>query len=262
MRPVRILFVTPEFGDFVKVGGLGEVSAALPRALGRLCDIRVLVPGYRRVVSRPEPIEIVGACNAFAGLPACSIGRLRTADGMTVYVVLSSELYDRDGTPYLNDKGRDWQDNDIRFGRFAAAAADLAQGLVDADWKPDLVHVNDWHSALVPAYLHWRSAGVPTILTIHNLAYQGLFPRDTLARIGAPPSAFDINGLEFYDKVSFLKAGLVYASHLTTVSATYADEITTPQLGCGLDGLLRLRAERRQLTGILNGVDGGFAHLS
>jgi starch synthase len=203
MRPVRILFVTPEFGDFVKVGGLGEVSAALPRALGRLCDIRVLVPGYRRVVSRPEPIEIVGACNAFAGLPACSIGRLRTADGMTVYVVLSSELYDRDGTPYLNDKGRDWQDNDIRFGRFAAAAADLAQGLVDADWKPDLVHVNDWHSALVPAYLHWRSAGVPTILTIHNLAYQGLFPRDTLARIGAPPSAFDINGVEFYDKVSF-----------------------------------------------------------
>jgi starch synthase len=255
MRPVRILFVTPEFGDFVKVGGLGEVSAALPRALGRLCDIRVLVPGYRRVVSRPEPIEIVGACNAFAGLPACSIGRLRTADGMTVYVVLSSELYDRDGTPYLNDKGRDWQDNDIRFGRFAAAAADLAQGLVDADWKPDLVHVNDWHSALVPAYLHWRSAGVPTILTIHNLAYQGLFPRDTLARIGAPPSAFDINGVEFYDKVSFLKAGLVYASHLTTVSATYADEITTPQFGCGLDGLLRLRAERRQLTGILNGVD-------
>jgi len=111
--------------------------------------------------------------------------------------------------------------------------------------------VNDWHSALVPAYLHWRSAGVPTILTIHNLAYQGLFPRDTLARIGAPPSAFDINGLEFYDKVSFLKAGLVYASHLTTVSATYADEITTPQFGCGLDGLLRLRAERRQLTGIL-----------
>ena len=94
MRPVRILFVTPEFGDFVKVGGLGEVSAALPRALGRLCDIRVLVPGYRRVVSRPEPIEIVGACNAFAGLPACSIGRLCPADGRTVYVVLSSDGVD------------------------------------------------------------------------------------------------------------------------------------------------------------------------
>ena len=138
---------------------------------------------------------------------------------------------------------------------FAAAAADLAQGLVDPHWKPDLVHVNDWPSALVPAYLHWRGAGVPTILTIHNLAYQGLFPRDTLARIGAPPSAFDINGVEFYDKVSFLKAGLVYASHLTTVSETYAAEITTPQSGCGLDGLLRLRAERRQLTGILNAVD-------
>ena len=255
MRPIRVLFVTPEFGDLIKVGGLGEVSAALPRALRRLCDIRVLVPGYRRIVSGPEAIETVGVCDGFAGLPACSIGRVRTSDGLTVYVVLSSGLYDRDGTPYLDAAGRDWQDNDVRFGRFAAAAADLAQGLVDPHWKPDLVHVNDWPSALVPAYLHWRGAGVPTILTIHNLAYQGLFPRDTLARIGAPPSAFDINGVEFYDKVSFLKAGLVYASHLTTVSETYAAEITTPQSGCGLDGLLRLRAERRQLTGILNAVD-------
>jgi starch synthase len=255
MRPVRILFVTPEFGDFVKVGGLGDVSAALPRAIGRLCDIRVLVPGYRRILSRPEPIEMVGRCEALAGLPACSIGRLRTTDGITVYVLLCSELYDRDGTPYSDASGRDWTDNDVRFGRFAAAAADLAQGLVDQDWKPDLVHVNDWQSALVPAYLHWRSAGVPTILTIHNLAYQGLFPRDTLARIGAPPSAFHINGVEFYDKVSFLKAGLVYASHLTTVSENYAGEITTPQFGCGLDGLLRVRAENHQLTGILNGID-------
>jgi starch synthase len=239
MRPVRILFVTPEFGDFVKVGGLGDVSAALPRAIGRLCDIRVLVPGYRRILSRPEPIEVVGRCDALAGLPACSIGRLRTTDGITVYVLLCNELYDSDGTPYADAFGRDWSDNDVRFGRFAAAAADLAQGLVDQDWKPDLVHVNDWPSALVPAYLHWRSARVPTILTIHNLAYQGLFPRDTLARIGAPPSAFHVNGVEFYDKVSFLKAGLVYASHLTTVSENYAGEITTPQFGCGLDGLLR-----------------------
>src|SRR3954453_9700133 len=125
MRPVRILFVTPEFGDFVKVGGLGDVSAALPRAIGRLCDIRVLVPGYRRILSRPEPIEMVGRCEALAGLPACSIGRLRTTDGITVYVLLCSELYDRDGTPYSDASGRDWTDNDVRFGRFAAAAADL-----------------------------------------------------------------------------------------------------------------------------------------
>lgn len=185
MRPIRILFVTPEFGDLVKVGGLGDISAALPRALRRLCDIRVLVPGYRRIVSGPEPIEMVGDSDALAGLPACSIGRLQTPDGMSVYVVLSSALYDRDGTPYCDPSGQDWHDNDIRFGRFAAAAADLAQGLVDPDWRPDLVHVNDWPSALVPAYLHWRNAHIPTILTIHNLAYQGLFARDTLARIGA-----------------------------------------------------------------------------
>jgi starch synthase len=255
MRPIRILFVTPEFGDLVKVGGLGDISAALPRALRRLCDIRVLVPGYRRIVSGPEPIEMVGDSDALAGLPACSIGRLQTPDGMSVYVVLSSALYDRDGTPYCDPSGQDWHDNDSRFGRFAAAAADLAQGLVDPDWRPDLVHVNDWPSALVPAYLHWRNAHIPTILTIHNLAYQGLFARDTLARIGAPSSAFHIDGVEFYQKVSFMKAGLVYASHLTTVSNTYADEITTPQFGCGLDGLLRARAQNHELTGILNGVD-------
>jgi starch synthase len=101
----------------------------------------------------------------------------------------------------------------------------------------------------------WRGWQIPSILTIHNLAYQGLFSRDTLARIGAPQNSFHIDGVEFYDKVSFLKAGIVYASHLTTVSETYAQEITTPEFGCGLDGLLRLRAERKQLTGILNGID-------
>src|SRR5205085_9364619 len=104
-------------------------------------------------------------------------------------------------------------------------------------------------------YLNWRHAPIPTILNIHNLAYQGLFPRETLARIGAPASAFNINGVEFYDQVSFLKAGLVYATHLTTVSETYAGEITTPELGCGLHGVLRLRAEKHQLTGIVNGID-------
>ena len=255
MRPSRVLFVTPEFDDFVKVGGLGAVSGALPRALHRLCDIRVIVPGYRAVLAKASGLEVVGHCAPLAGLPGCSIGRLLTTDQMIVYVVLCAELYDREGTPYADGGGRDWHDNDIRFARFAAAAADLAQGVIDPAWTPDLVHVNDWPSALVPAYLTWRQASVPTILTIHNLAYQGLFPRKTLSRIGAPSSAFNINGVEFHDQVSFLKAGLVYATHLTTVSETYAGEITTPEFGCGLDGLLRLRAEKQQLTGILNGID-------
>ena len=103
--------------------------------------------------------------------------------------------------------------------------------------------------------MQWRNLPTPAILTIHNLAYQGLFSRETLARIGAPDAAFDVNGVEFYDKVSFLKAGIFYAAHVTTVSETYAREITTPELGCGLDGLLRVRAEQDELTGILNGID-------
>jgi starch synthase len=107
----------------------------------------------------------------------------------------------------------------------------------------------------VPAYLAWSGSNLPTILTIHNLAYQGLFPRESLRRIGAPESSFHIDGVEFYDKLSFLKGGLVYASHLTTVSSTYAREITTQEFGCGLEGLLRDRSNASELTGILNGID-------
>jgi starch synthase len=251
----RVLFVTTEIDDFVRVGGLAAVSAALPRALNGLCDIRVLIPGYRQVLSLAEELEIVGHCPAQAALPACSIGRLHTPDGLAVYVVVCPDLYERDGTPYVDAQRRDWPDNDIRFARLAAAAADLATGLVDSGWDADLVHVNDWPSALVPAYLRWRGAQIPSILTIHNLAYQGLFTRSTLARIGAPETAFHINGVEYYDKVSFLKAGIVYATHLTTVSETYAHEITTPEFGCGLHGILRRRADENELTGILNGID-------
>jgi starch synthase len=121
----------------------------------------------------------------------------------------------------------------------------------DLGWRPDLLHVNDWPSALAPAYLAWREEHVPTILTIHNLAYQGLFERDRLPALGIPESAFQIDGVEFYGKLSFLKAGIFYASHVTTVSSTYAQEITTP----GLHGLLRTRADQGHLTGILNGID-------
>jgi starch synthase len=151
--------------------------------------------------------------------------------------------------------GRDWPDNDVRFGRFASAAAQLAMGTLDKNWAADLVHANDWQAALVPAYLRWNGSRIPSILTIHNLAYQGLFPKETLRRIGAPQDSFHIDGLEFYDKLSFLKGGIVYASHLTTVSETYAREITTSELGCGLEGLLRQRSDAAQLTGILNGID-------
>lgn len=252
---MKVLFVTPEIDDFVRVGGLAAVSAALPRALRLWSDVRVMLPGYRDVVAQFDSIDIVGQCPALAEMPACSLGRAATKDGLPVYILLCPQLYDRPGNPYGDDAGRDWPDNDLRFGRFASAAAALAAGTLDSAWSADLVHANDWQSALVPAYLAWNQIRIPTILTIHNLAYQGLFPKESLRRIGAPPDSFHIEGLEFYDKLSFLKGGIVYASHLTTVSETYAREITTPELGCGLEGLLRQRSDASELTGILNGID-------
>ncbi|MCP4616023.1 MAG: glycogen synthase GlgA [Bradyrhizobium sp.] len=250
---MKVLFVTTEMDDFVRVGGLAAVSAALPRALRSLSDVRILLPGYSDVVEQLTHIEIVGECAALAEMPACSVGRAATRDGLPVYVLLCPQLYDRPGNPYGDESGQDWPDNDIRFGRLASAAAELAMGNVDKNWAADLVHANDWQAALVPAYLAWRGAKTPSVLTIHNLAYQGLFPRESLRRIGAPENSFHIEGLEFYDKLSFLKGGLIFATHLTTVSATYAREITTPELGCGLEGLLSKRSD--DLTGILNGID-------
>src|SRR6201996_6121421 len=240
---------------FVRVGGLPAVSAALPRALRPWADVRVLLPGYHDIIEQLTHIEIVGECAAKAQMPACRLGRSATRDGLPVYVLLCPQLYDRPGNPYGDENGRDWPDNDIRFARFASAAAELAMGTLDKNWAADLVHANDWQAALVPAYLAWSGSKLPTILTIHNLAYQGLFPRESLRRIGAPESSFHIDGVEFYDKLSFLKGGLVYASHLTTVSATYAREITTAEFGCGMEGLLRTRSNASQLTGILNGID-------
>jgi starch synthase len=253
---LRVLFVTTEMDDFVRVGGLAAVSAALPRALRALSDVRIILPGYRDVVEQFTHIQIVGQSPALGEMPACSLGLASTKDGLLpVYVLLCPQLYDRPGNPYGDELGRDWPDNDVRFARLASVAAELAAGTLDKNWAADLVHVNDWQAALVPAYLAWRGVKIPSILTIHNLAYQGLFPKETLRRIGAPADSFHIDGLEFYDQLSFLKGGIIYASHLTTVSETYAKEITTSELGCGLEGLLQRRSDAHQLTGILNGID-------
>jgi starch synthase len=241
--------------DFVRTGGLGAVSAALPRALRSRGDVRVILPGYPDVLRALRDLQIVARCDSLAGLPACSLGISTTFDGLPVYVVVCPALYDRPGGPYGDEQRIDWPDNDVRFARFASVAAALAAGTLDPTWAADVVHANDWQSGLVAGYLAWNGWTVPTVLTIHNLAYQGLFDRNSLDRIGAPHSAFTIDGLEFYGRVSFLKAGLVYASHLTTVSETYAREIATAEHGCGLDGLLRKRAADHQLTGILNGID-------
>jgi starch synthase len=174
---LRVLFVTTEMDDFVRVGGLAAVSAALPRALRSLADIRIVLPGYRDVVEQFTHIQILGHCPALAEMPACTLGVGATKDGLPVYILLCPQLYDRPGNPYGDESGRDWGDNDIRFGRFASAAAELAAGRLDKNWAADLVHANDWQAALTPAYLAWSGRKIPSILTIHNLAYQGLFPK-------------------------------------------------------------------------------------
>jgi starch synthase len=254
----RILYVTPESADFVKAGGLGDVSAALPRALKPQCDVRVLLPGYRQMLRKCSALEVVGHLEGLAGIPACDLAQVRLADGLIAYVLLAPELYDRDGTPYGTAQGSDWGDNDLRFARLALAAADIAGGRAGLTWRPNLLHLNDWPTALAAGYAAWRDVPVPSLLTIHNLAYQGIFGRECLGRLGIPPGAFHINGVEFHGKVSFLKAGIAFASELSTVSATYAQEITTAEFGCGLDGLLRLRADQGRLTGIINGIDASW----
>ena len=230
------------------------MSAALPRSLGQLYDVRVLLPGYRQVTAG-RSVEVVAQLPAAHGLPACELGLIDGADGLKIYVVLCPDLYDREGSPYADALGADWADNDVRFARLGLASAAIAKGIPDLGWSPDLLHLNDWPTALGSAYLAWTGAPVPSVLTIHNLAYQGLFDRTHLTRLGVPDSAFGIDGVEFYGKMSFLKAGIVYFFNVTSLSEIYSNEITTPEFGCGLDGLLRRCADEGRLTGILNGID-------
>ncbi|WP_342363376.1 glycogen synthase GlgA [Terrarubrum flagellatum] len=253
--PTKLLFVTPEMGDYIKAGGLGEVSSALPRALRASCDVRVLIPAYRQVRLRHQNIEVVRQMPRTAALPPWSLGRFHTSDGLIIYAVLCDELFDRLGSPYGEFSGRDFPDNDLRFARLSLAAAEICAGEADPNWRPDVVHLNDWPSALTAGYLAWKNIRTPSLLTIHNLAYQGLFEPSRLQDLAIPSYAFGINGAEFHGKLSFLKSGVFYASHLTTVSETYSREITTPEHGCGLEGLLLTRMNEGRLTGIVNGID-------
>ena len=251
----KVLFVTSELADLVKTGGLGDVSAALPRAMRHLYDVRVLLPGYRQVLNSNHPIKIVGELSGYAAIPASKIGRMELKDGLVVYVLICPELYDREGTPYGATNGRDWSDNHIRFARLGLAAAEIAANLASMHWQPDLVHAHDWPAGLAPAYMQWRGQSTPSLFTIHNLAYQGIFSSTCSREIRIPNDAQKEDGMEFEGKLSFLKAGLAYSSHITTVSATYAHEITTPEFGCGLDDFLSSKTQQGLLSGIPNGID-------
>lgn len=254
---IRSLFVTSEMADFIKAGGLGDVAASLPRALHhRGMDIRILIPAYPAVLAAASSMELVGDLPGLAEIPSCRIGRFRTADGLVVYVVIAPDLYEREGSPYCRPDGTDWPNNDLRFARLSLAAAQIACGAIG--WQPDVLHLNDWPGGLAPAYLRWDATPVPSVLTLHNIAHQGLFPADRRAALGIPEDAFDINGVQFHGKIGFLKAGLYYSDHVCTVSPTYAREITTIELGGGLHGLTCGLAARGQLSGTVNGIDDSW----
>ena len=256
MSAIKALFVTSEVAGLAKAGGLGEVSAGLPLALRqRGIDVRVLMPAYREVIAKLPHVNWFGDLAGRGGIPPARLGEARLADGMVLYLVASPSLFDRRGTPYCTPEGADWQDNHLRFARLSLAAADIAAGRGGLGWTPDIVHANDWPGGLTPAYMRWDGTNVPTVLTIHNIAYQGNFDASQRQLLAIPDAAFDINGVEFHGRVSFLKAGGFYASHVTTVSPTYATEITKETQGAGLHGLMESRAARGQLSGIVNGID-------
>ena len=232
---MRVLFVTPECAPLAKAGGLGDVSAALPvalRALGVKVDI--LLPGY------PEALRQTHGATEVAR--ASELGfEHRVLRRESLLLLDCAPLYQREGSPYQDPGGQDWPDNALRFGLLSKAAARLA-----ADY--DVVHCNDWPTALTPML-----CGKPSLLTIHNLAFQGNFEPAWIARLGLPQELLSIDKLEFHGRMSFLKGGLMHAAALNTVSPTYAREIQAAELGCGLDGVLRMRSAA--LSGILNGID-------
>jgi Glycogen synthase len=251
--PLKVLFATSEIYPLVKTGGLADVSASLPEALRTLgADVRVLLPGYP-LVMKGLPTKWVAATGVF------EFGEVRILSsvlpsGVPALVVDYPPLFQRDGGPYLDRHGHDWHDNAFRFGLLSRVAAILAGGQSPLDWRPDVLHCNDWQAGLAPAHLHYQPAPrAATVMTLHNLAYQGIFPLDTALKLGLPPESMGMEGVEYYGEMSFLKAGLHYSDAITTVSPTYAREIQTDALGFGLQGLLQQR--REALSGILNGID-------
>jgi starch synthase len=248
---LRVLFVASEAYPLVKTGGLGDVCGALPAALAALdVDVRLLLPGYPPVLEGLEGARRIAPLgDLFGGEAALVSGRM--PNGVPALAVDAPHLYLRPGNIYVDAEGGDWADNHLRFAALAWVAADPPAA---AEWRPEVIHAHDWQAGLAPAYVALRPGPRPaTVMTVHNLAFQGLFPPEALEALRLPPRAFAPDGVEFYGRVGFLKAGLVYADRIATVSPTYAREILTTAFGCGLDGLLRARAG--VVSGILNGLD-------
>jgi starch synthase len=252
---MKILFASSEAHPLIKTGGLADVSGSLPRAILNLRhDIRLIIPGYQQVLKQAARLALATHLELDGvNTPVRILSGRLPGSRVIFYLVDSPAHFDRPGNPYTTASGSEWPDNAQRFSIFCRAVEAIAVNAAGLNWQPDIVHCNDWQTGLVPAMLRERKRAPASVFTIHNLAYQGLFNRKTFHSLGLPARWWSMDAMEFHDRLSFIKGGLVYADWLTTVSPTYAREIRTPEFGYGLEGLLDGRKET--LTGILNGVD-------
>jgi starch synthase len=250
---MQILFAASEAYPLIKTGGLADVCGNLPRALLSLdCDVRLVLPAYREVVAKAPACKKVGRVNV-AGIAVDILETRLPGTRVKIWLVDYPPFFDRPGNPYHDDNHQAWPDSAARFLLFSRAIVELATNRGGLDWSADVVHCNDWQTALVPALLAAETARPATVFTIHNLAYQGLFSYADFVASGLPVALWDYRALEFHGQFSFIKGGLVYADRINTVSPTYAEEIKTAAFGYGLDGLLLHRSTA--LNGILNGID-------
>ena len=251
----RVLFATSEAYPLVKTGGLGDVSNSLPRALKQAgADVRVILPGYADVLRQLEDVRDLGSVSGFM-IPEGTrlLESALPGTDVTLWVVDCPMLFYRDGGPYADTGKQEWPDNAERFAVFSSAVAELSLGRSPVSWTPQVVHCNDWQTGLVPAFLSLAEERPASVFTIHNLAYQGNFSRQVFDSLVLPESWWALDGVEFYSNMSFLKAGIVFADQVTTVSPGYAREILTREFGFSMEGLLQHHQDK--LTGILNGVD-------
>ncbi|MBO9630198.1 MAG: glycogen synthase GlgA [Shinella sp.] len=249
---MNILSVASEVFPLIKTGGLADVAGALPIALaGHGVHMRTLMPGYPAVMQRLGKVEVVAGFDDLLGETARILAA--THEGLDILVLDAPAYYDRPGGPYVDAMGKDFTDNWRRFAALSFAGAEIARGLLPG-WRPDIVHAHDWQAAMTAVYMRYTGLQhIPTVITVHNLAFQGQFGADIFAELALPPEAFTMDGLEYYGDVGYLKGGLRTAWSITTVSPTYAHEIMTAEYGMGLEGLINARSN--DLVGIVNGID-------
>lgn len=255
---MHVLFVTSEAFPLIKTGGLADVSGALPKAIKNLPsfndEIKILMPAYRGVLSQLKSVKQLTTVHALGQTCTLFIGKMPDSH-IDVIAIQNTTLYERSGGPYNDKNSIDWPDNALRFAVLSRIASFLSSNHSPLNnWQPAIIHCNDWQTGLTPAYMKLvENSSAKSIFSIHNMAYQGNFASNVLSQLELPAQHLNINGFEFYQKISFMKAGIFYADHLSTVSPTYAEEIQTEAYGFGMQGLLKTR--HAHLTGILNGID-------